>query len=48
MLHRPLHEATYFLNPRCFYSENFNNDAEVRRDLRECMQRRIPDIREYG
>ena len=48
MLHRPLHAASYFLNPRCFYSENFSNDAEVRRGLRECMQRMIPDIREYA
>ena len=48
MLHRPLHATTYFLNPRCFYSENFINDAEVRRGLRECMQGMIPDVREYA
>ena len=48
MLHRPLHVTTYFLNPRCFYSENFSNDVQVRRGLRECMQHMIPDIREYA
>ena len=48
MLHRPLHATAYFLNPRCFYSENFSNDAEVRRGIRECMHRMILDISEYA
>jgi len=48
MLHRPLHAVTYFLNPRCFYSENFSTDVEVRRGLRECMQHMISDIHEYA
>jgi len=48
MLHMPLHAAAYFLNPRCFYSENFSKDAEVRRSIHECMQHMIPDIREYA
>ena len=48
MLHMPLHATTYFLNPRYFYSEDFSNDAEVRRGLHECMQHMIPDIHEYS
>ena len=48
MLHKPLHAAAYFLIPRYFYSENFSNDVEVRRGLRECMHRIILDIREYA
>ena len=48
MLHRLLHVASYFLYSRCFCSENFRNDVEVRRDLRECMQRKIPDICKYA
>ena len=47
MLHRPLHAASYFPNIRCFYSENFSNDSEVRRP-RKCMQRMISDIHEYA
>jgi len=47
MLHRPLHATVCFLNPRCFYSE-FSNDVELRRGLRECMQRMIPDIHDYA
>ena len=48
MLHRPLHATMYFLHSRCIYSENFSNNVEVRRGLREFMQLMIPDIREYA
>ena len=48
MQHMPFHAATHFLSLRCFHSENFSNNVEVKRGLRECMQRMIPDIREYA
>nr|KYP34797.1 hypothetical protein KK1_044202 [Cajanus cajan] len=44
-LHRPLHAAAYYLNPRYHYDKNFNPDSEVLIGLYETFQRMVPDIR---
>ncbi|XP_028753001.1 uncharacterized protein LOC114712623 [Neltuma alba] len=42
-LHRPLHAAAYFLNPKFHYDEKFNADQEVYFGLYETIERMIPD-----
>ncbi|XP_060961998.1 uncharacterized protein LOC115710731 [Cannabis sativa] len=45
-LHRHLHAAAYYLNPRCHYAEDFSNHPEVKLGLFHCMDRLIPDPKE--
>lgn len=42
-LHRPLHAAGYYLNPKFFYSDHFEADNEVMDGLYTCIERMIPD-----
>ncbi|XP_028806378.1 uncharacterized protein LOC114761216 [Neltuma alba] len=42
-LHRPLHAAAYFLNPKFHYDEKFNADQEVYFGLYETIEKMIPD-----
>ncbi|RDY01591.1 hypothetical protein CR513_15065, partial [Mucuna pruriens] len=44
-LHRPLHAAAYYLNPRYHYDKNFNPDSEVLIGLYETLERMVPDRR---
>jgi hypothetical protein len=45
-MHRPLHPAGYYLNPKLHYSANFKADYEVKRGLYECLQKMIDDVKE--
>ncbi|RVW32648.1 hypothetical protein CK203_076537 [Vitis vinifera] len=40
-LHRPLHAASYYLNPQLWYGDKFSNADEVRKELFECMDRML-------
>ncbi|KAK4256190.1 hypothetical protein QN277_009087 [Acacia crassicarpa] len=42
-LHRPLHAASYYLNPKQHYSPTFQVDYEVKVGLYDCIQRMVPD-----
>ncbi|KAH6837522.1 hypothetical protein C2S53_008495 [Perilla frutescens var. hirtella] len=42
-LHRDLHAATYFLNPRYRWSPNVSEYAEIKTGLYKCMERLIKD-----
>ncbi|XP_028803194.1 uncharacterized protein LOC114758322 [Neltuma alba] len=42
-LHRPLHAAAYFLNPKFHYDEKFNADQEVYFGLYETIEKMISD-----
>jgi hypothetical protein len=44
MLHRPIHEATIFLNPAFSYKCNFAFDGKVMEGLHSCLQRMVPDV----
>lgn len=43
-LHRPLHAAAYFLNPKFQYDPNFNVDQEVKHGLWTTIERMYPDL----
>ncbi|KAI8535251.1 hypothetical protein RHMOL_Rhmol10G0159300 [Rhododendron molle] len=43
-LHRPLHAAAYFLNPRFHYDASFEADEEVRLGLYTVIERMYPSI----
>ncbi|KAJ1400152.1 hypothetical protein SESBI_29712 [Sesbania bispinosa] len=45
LLHRPLHAAAYYLNPKFHYDKNFNPDSEVLFGLYETIERMVPDRR---
>jgi hypothetical protein len=38
-LHRPLHAAGYFLNPKLHYDPNFKADKEVIQGIHTCLKR---------
>jgi len=42
-LHRPLHAAGFYLNPKFFYADNFEANNEVIDGLYTCIERMIPD-----
>ncbi|KAK4260115.1 hypothetical protein QN277_003272 [Acacia crassicarpa] len=42
-LHRPLHVAGYYLNPKQHYSPTFKVDYEVKIGLYDCIQRMVAD-----
>ena len=41
-LHRPLHAAAYFLNPRFQYSPDFEADYEIKKGLYDTIERMCP------
>ncbi|XP_061352114.1 uncharacterized protein LOC133297067 [Gastrolobium bilobum] len=43
-LHRPVHAATYFLNPKFHYDTKFNPDREVKTGLWKTLEKMCPDI----
>ncbi|XP_061351356.1 uncharacterized protein LOC133296400 [Gastrolobium bilobum] len=43
-LHRPLHAAAYFLNPKFHYDTKFNLDREVKTGLWKTLENMCPDI----
>ncbi|KAL6505934.1 hypothetical protein OROHE_023313 [Orobanche hederae] len=43
-LHRPLHAAGYYLNPRFHYDDNFKADTEVKVGLYKTIERMYPNI----
>ncbi|XP_061360438.1 uncharacterized protein LOC133304421 [Gastrolobium bilobum] len=43
-LHRPLHAAAYFLNPKFHYDTKFNPDREVKTGLWKTLEKMCPDI----
>ncbi|XP_019420754.1 PREDICTED: uncharacterized protein LOC109330944 [Lupinus angustifolius] len=47
-LHRPLHAAGYYLNPKLHYAPNFKVDVEVKRGLYDCLTRMVGNIEEIG
>ncbi|XP_019442238.1 PREDICTED: uncharacterized protein LOC109346951 [Lupinus angustifolius] len=47
-LHRPLHVATYFLNPQLHYALEFTVDLEVRNELFDVIGRMMPDIQDQS
>ncbi|KAK2646644.1 hypothetical protein Ddye_021839 [Dipteronia dyeriana] len=42
-LHRHLHAAAYYLNPRFQYSDNFSTHREIKIGLMVCMEKLIPN-----
>ena len=44
-LHRPIHAAGHFLNPRYHYRVQLGDDltGEVKDGLYECLERMVPD-----
>ncbi|KAK7267601.1 hypothetical protein RIF29_20279 [Crotalaria pallida] len=42
-LHRPLHAAAYYLNPKYHYDKGFNADGEVLFGLFQTIQKMVPD-----
>ena len=44
-LHRPIHAAGYFLNPRYHYKNRLGDqhDGEVRAGLIDCLERMVPN-----
>ncbi|VFQ77378.1 unnamed protein product [Cuscuta campestris] len=47
-LHRPLHAAGYYLNPRMHYSPGFKVDYEVKQGVYDCLRRMVADIEEQA
>ncbi|KAF1874144.1 hypothetical protein Lal_00041589 [Lupinus albus] len=47
-LHRPLHAASYYLNPKLHYDPNFKADIEVKRRLYDCLTRMVGNMEEIG
>ncbi|KAF8407346.1 hypothetical protein HHK36_006474 [Tetracentron sinense] len=45
-MHRPLHAAGYYLNPRFHYDPMFKEDIEVKQGLYDCIERMIPSSRD--
>ncbi|KAL6556453.1 hypothetical protein OROGR_005741 [Orobanche gracilis] len=43
-LHRPLHAAGYYLNPRFKYDDNFKADTEVKVGLYKTIERMHPNV----
>ncbi|XP_061363140.1 uncharacterized protein LOC133306777 [Gastrolobium bilobum] len=43
-LHRPLHAAAYFLNPKFHYDTKFNPDREVKTGLWKTLEKMCPNI----
>jgi hypothetical protein len=44
MLHRPIHVATFFLNPTFSYKCNFTFDGEVMEGLHAYLKRMVDDV----
>nr|GMC52846.1 HAT, C-terminal dimerization domain containing protein [Ipomoea batatas]GMC52848.1 HAT, C-terminal dimerization domain containing protein [Ipomoea batatas]GMC78242.1 HAT, C-terminal dimerization domain containing protein [Ipomoea batatas] len=42
-MHRHLHEAAYYLNPRCHYSPDFSTHPEIKLGLFHCLDKLIPN-----
>jgi len=42
-LYRPLHVATYSLNPHCHYNPNFKVTANIKIGLYKCLERTVSD-----
>ena len=47
-MHRPLHAAGYFLNPKLQYGEKFTCDLEIKRGILDAMDKMIPDENEQA
>ncbi|KAK2431194.1 hypothetical protein QL285_029453 [Trifolium repens] len=47
-MHRPLHAAGYYLNPKLHYGADFKADFEVKRGLYDCLERMIGDVQEIS
>ncbi|KAF8369944.1 hypothetical protein HHK36_032026 [Tetracentron sinense] len=45
-MHRPLHAAGYYLNPRFQYDPKFKADIEVKQGLYDCIERMISSSRD--
>ncbi|XP_077245531.1 uncharacterized protein LOC143885307 [Tasmannia lanceolata] len=45
-LHRPLHAAGYFLNPRFQYETSNDVDIEIKVGLLDCLERMVPSSKE--
>ena len=45
MLHRPIHAATFFLNPAFSYKCNFDFDCKVMEGLHTCIHRMVPNLK---
>lgn len=45
-LHRPLHSAAYFLNPRFHFSDNFKADQEICDGYYDVIERMVPSRQE--
>ena len=45
-LHRHLHAAAYYLNPRFQYSDDFSTHSEIKIGLMVCMEKLIPKEKE--
>jgi hypothetical protein len=45
-LHRPLHEAAYYLNPHYHYNPNFKVNANIKIGLYQCLERMVPNANE--
>nr|GMC95500.1 HAT, C-terminal dimerization domain containing protein [Ipomoea batatas] len=42
-MHRHLHAAAYYLNPRCHYSPDFSTHPEIKLGLFHCLEKLIPN-----
>nr|GMD91954.1 Ribonuclease H-like domain containing protein [Ipomoea batatas] len=42
-MHRHLHAAAYYLNPRCHYSPDFSTHTEIKLGLFHCLDKLIPN-----
>nr|GLL27043.1 uncharacterized protein LOC109165229 [Ipomoea trifida] len=42
-MHRHLHAAAYYLNPRCHYSPDFSTHPEIKLGLFHCLDKLIPN-----
>jgi len=45
-LHRPLHAATYYLNPHYHNNLNFKVNANIKIGLYQCLERMVPNASE--
>ncbi|XP_043697120.1 uncharacterized protein LOC122647875 [Telopea speciosissima] len=44
-LHRPLHAAGFYLNPKCFYSIEGDVPNEIMSGMLDCIERLVPDTK---
>jgi hypothetical protein len=47
-MHRPLHAAGYYLNPKLHYGVDFKVDFKVKRGLYDYLERLIGDVKEIS